>query len=71
MSKLTRELVANSMLSSLENYMFEILDSVQFEVGELNIEEHYTFTAWVRSAVEKAASEMVVKDSSAEGAEHD
>jgi hypothetical protein len=59
------------MLSSLENYMFEILDSVQFEVGELNIEEHYTFTVWVRSAVEKAASEMVVKDISAEGAEHD
>lgn len=58
MSKLTRELVANAMLGSIENYLFEILDSVQDDVGELTPEECYSLNAWVRSAVEKAASEV-------------
>ncbi|HGW5366823.1 hypothetical protein [Enterobacter asburiae] len=59
MSKVTRELVANAMLSSLENYLFEILDSVQHEVGDLlTAEDHYTINAVVRSAVEKAATEV-------------
>ncbi|WP_270495149.1 hypothetical protein [Citrobacter gillenii] len=59
MSKLTRELVAKAMLTSLENYLFEILDSVQYEVGDLlTAEDHYTINAVVRSAVEKAASEV-------------
>ncbi|AWX04426.1 hypothetical protein NPF39_001007 [Salmonella enterica subsp. enterica serovar Uganda] len=58
MSKLTRELVANAMLSSIENYLFEILDSVQADVGELSPEECYSLNAWVRSAVEKAAAEV-------------
>lgn len=58
MSKLTRELVANAMLSSVENYLFEILDFVQLETGELTAEESFTLNAWVRAAVEKAASEM-------------
>ncbi len=59
MIKLTRELVAKAMLSSLENYLFEILDSVQYEVGDLpTVEDHYTINAVVRSAVEKAASEV-------------
>lgn len=58
MSKLTRELVAKAMLSSVENYLFEILDSVQYETGELSAEGHYTLNAWVRNAVEKAAAEM-------------
>ncbi|HBU8850480.1 hypothetical protein KDV48_11895 [Citrobacter sedlakii] len=59
MSKLTRELVAKAMLSSLENYLFEILDSVQYEIGDLlTSEDHYTINAVVRSAVEKAASEV-------------
>ncbi|MFH2342088.1 hypothetical protein [Enterobacter cloacae] len=55
MSKLTRELVANSMLSSIENYLFEIIDSVQADVGELSPEECYSLNTWVRNAVEKAA----------------
>lgn len=58
MSKLTRELVANAMMSSLENYMFEILDSVQADVGELSPEECYSLNAWVRNAVEKAAEKV-------------
>lgn len=58
MSKLTRELVANAMLSSIENYLFEVLDSVQTDAGELTSEECYSLNAWVRSAVEKAASEV-------------
>ncbi|WP_410680880.1 hypothetical protein [Citrobacter braakii] len=59
MSKLTRELVAKAMLSSLENYLFEILDSVQYEVGDLlTAEDHYTINDVVRNAVEKAASEV-------------
>lgn len=59
MSKLTRELVANAMRSSLENYLFEILDSVQNEVGDLlTAEDHYTINASVRRAVEKAAAEV-------------
>ncbi|MRG31829.1 hypothetical protein [Enterobacter cancerogenus] len=59
MSKLTRELVANAMLSSLENYLFEILDSVHHEVGDLlTAEDHNTINAVVRSAVEKAATEV-------------
>lgn len=58
MSKLTRELVANAMLSSLENYLFEILDSVQADTGELTSEECYCLNAWVRSAVEKAVIEL-------------
>lgn len=58
MSKLTRELVANAMLSSLENYLFEVIDSVQIDAGELTQEECYSLNAWVRSAVEKAAAEV-------------
>lgn len=58
MSKLTRELVANAMLSSIENYLFEVLDSVQTDAGELTPEECYSLNAWVRSAVEKAAAEV-------------
>lgn len=58
MSKLTRELVANAMLSSLENYLFEILDSVQNDAGELTPEDTYSLNAWVRSAIEKAATEL-------------
>lgn len=58
MSKLTRELVANAMLSSLENYLFEILDSVQNDAGELTPEDAYSLNAWVRSAIEKAATEL-------------
>ena len=58
MSKLTGELVANAMLSSIENYLFEILDSIENEVGTLTAEESYTLNAWVRSAVEKGASEI-------------
>lgn len=33
MSKLTRELIAKAMLSSIENYVFEVIDSVENEVG--------------------------------------
>lgn len=58
MSKLTRQLVANAMLSSIENYLFEVLDSVQTDVGELTPEECYSLNAWVRSAVGKAAAEV-------------
>ncbi|SAE91368.1 Uncharacterised protein [Enterobacter cloacae] len=58
MSKLTRELVANAMLSSLENYLFEIIDSVQNDAGELTPEDTYSLNAWVRSAIEKAATEL-------------
>lgn len=58
MSKLTRELVANAMLSSIENYVFEIVDSVQFDIGELTPDECNKLDVWVRSAVEKAAAEV-------------
>lgn len=58
MSKLTRELVANAMLSSIEDYLFEILDSVQADVGVLSPEDCYSLNAWVRSAVEKAVAEV-------------
>lgn len=58
MSKLTRELVAKAMLTSPENYLFEILDSVQLETGELTPEDTYTLNAWVRNAIEKAATEL-------------
>lgn len=56
MSKLTRELVAKAMLSSIENYVFEIVDSVQFDVGELTPDECNKLDAWVRKAVDKAAA---------------
>ncbi|EBS8016374.1 hypothetical protein BWH33_23100 [Salmonella enterica subsp. enterica serovar Thompson] len=58
MSRLTRELVAKALLSSVENYVFEIIDSVENEVGVLTAEEHYTLNAWVRKAVGKAADEV-------------
>lgn len=58
MSKLTRELVTQSMLSSIENYVFEVIDSVENEVGVLTAEEQYTLNSWVRNAVEKAATEL-------------
>ncbi|ECF1924953.1 hypothetical protein E1L25_23715 [Salmonella enterica subsp. enterica serovar Newport] len=58
MSKLTRELAAQSMLSSIENYVFEIIDSVENDVGVLTAEDHYTLNAGVRNAVEKAATEL-------------
>lgn len=58
MNKLTREAVAKAMLSSAENYLFEILDSVQLEAGELTPEDTYILNAWVRSAIEKATAEL-------------
>lgn len=58
MSRLTRELVAKAMLSSVENYVFEVIDSVENDVGVLTAEDHYTLNAWVRNAVEKASSEL-------------
>lgn len=58
MSKLTRELVAKAMLSSIENYVFEVIDSVENEVGVLTAEDHYTLNSLVRNAVEKAASKL-------------
>ena len=58
MSKLTRELVAQSMLGSIENYVFEVIDSVENEVGVLTAEDQYTINSWVRNAVEKAATEV-------------
>lgn len=58
MSKLTRKLVANAMLSSIENYLFEILDSVQHEIGELTAENYYTLNSWVRGSVEKSAAKL-------------
>ncbi|WP_196027075.1 hypothetical protein [Citrobacter freundii] len=58
MSKLTRELIAKAMLSSIENYVFEVIDSVENEVGVLTAEDHYTLNSWVRNAVEKAASKL-------------
>ncbi|EAO9833300.1 hypothetical protein CRY23_01430 [Salmonella enterica] len=58
MSKLTRELVAQSMISSIENYVFEVIDSVENEVGVLTAEDQYTLNSWVRNAVEKAATEV-------------
>lgn len=58
MSKLTRELVANAMLSSIEDYLFEILDSVQSDVGVLSPEECYSLNAWVRNAVEEGAEKV-------------
>ncbi|MGC6555843.1 hypothetical protein [Escherichia coli] len=58
MSKLTRELVAKAMLSSIENYVFEVIDSVENEVGGLTAEDQYTLNSWVRNAVEKAATEQ-------------
>ncbi|HGY2638798.1 TPA: hypothetical protein ACNVZR_001124 [Citrobacter freundii] len=58
MSKLTRELVAKAMLSSIENYVFEVIDSVENEVGVLTAEDQYTLNSWVRNTVEKAATEL-------------
>ncbi|HEA0291917.1 TPA: hypothetical protein ACSVAN_000742 [Salmonella enterica subsp. diarizonae] len=58
MSKLTRELVAKAMLSSIENYVFEVIDSVENDVGVLTAEDQYTLNSWVRNAVEKAATEL-------------
>lgn len=58
MSKLTRELVAKAMLSSVENYLFEILDSAQNDAGEFTAEDVYSLNSWVRSAIEKAATEL-------------
>lgn len=58
MSKLTRELVVKAMLSSIENYVFEIIDSVENEVGVMTAEDHSTLNSWVRNAVEKAATEL-------------
>ncbi len=58
MSKLTRELVVKAMLSSIENYVFEVIDSVDNEVGVLTAEDQYTLNSWVRNAVEKAATEL-------------
>lgn len=58
MSKLTRELVAKAMLSSIENYVFEAIDSVENEVGVLTAEDLYTLNSWVRNTVEKAATEL-------------
>ncbi|MCU6184421.1 hypothetical protein KWH94_14940 [Citrobacter cronae] len=58
MSKLTRELVVKAMLSSIENYVFEVIDSVENEVGVLIAEDQYTLNSWVRNAVEKAATEV-------------
>ena len=60
MSKLTRELIAKAMLSSIENYVFEVIDSVENEVGALTAEDQYTLNSWVRNAVEKAATELEV-----------
>lgn len=58
MSKLTRELVAKAMLSSIENYVFEVIDSVENEVSVLTAEDQYTLNSWVRNTVEKAATEL-------------
>lgn len=58
MSNMNRELVAKAMLSSIENYLFEILDSVEAEVGELTAEEHYTINSWVRGAIGKASDDL-------------
>ncbi|EMG7385754.1 hypothetical protein V5K95_003146 [Salmonella enterica] len=58
MSRLTRELVAKAMLSSVENYVFEIIDSVENEVGVLTEEEQCTLDAWVNKAVGKATEEL-------------
>ncbi|EGR7294029.1 hypothetical protein I7969_002678 [Salmonella enterica] len=58
MSRLTRELVAKAMLSSVENYVFEIIDSVENEVGVLTEEEQCTLGVWVNKAVGKAAEEL-------------
>lgn len=56
--RLTRELVASAMLSSIENYLFEILDAVENDVGKLTAEDSYMLNAWVRGAVENAAAEL-------------
>ena len=58
MSTLTRELVVKAMLSSIENYVFEVIDSVENEVGVLTAEDQYTLNSWVRNTVEKAATEL-------------
>lgn len=58
MSLVIRDLVAKAMLSSIENYLFEILDSVENETGVLTAEEHYTINSLVRSAIEKASTEL-------------
>ncbi|MCZ5391390.1 hypothetical protein OGV49_13560 [Citrobacter sp. Cb021] len=58
MSKLNRELIAKSMLSSIENYVFEVIDSVENEVGVLTAKDQYTLNSWVRNAVEKSATEL-------------
>ncbi len=58
MSKLNREIVAKAMLSSFENYLFEIVDSIESDFGELTPEECYSLNAWVRGAVESAAEKV-------------
>jgi hypothetical protein len=58
MSKVNRDLVAKAMLSSIENYLFEILDSVENEVGALTAEDHYEINSLVRGAIEKASTEL-------------
>lgn len=58
MSKVNRDLVAKAMLSSIENYLFEILDSVESEVGVLTAEDHYTINSLVRGSIEKASTEL-------------
>ena len=58
MSKVNRDLVANAMMSSIENYLFEILDSVENEVGALTAEDHYEINSLVRCAIEKASTEL-------------
>lgn len=56
MNKLNRVIVASAMRSSIENYAFEIIDSVENEAGNLTAEEQCALNQWVRDAVEKAAS---------------
>lgn len=56
--KLTRSLVVSAMLSSIEDYLFEIIDSVENDIGKLTAEDSYTLNAWVRGAVENAAAEL-------------
>ncbi|HDS9898484.1 TPA: hypothetical protein QH942_002764 [Klebsiella aerogenes] len=58
MSRVNRDLVASAMMSSIENYLFEILDSVENEVGALTAEDHYEINSLVRCAIEKASTEL-------------
>ena len=58
MSKVNRELVAKAMLISIENYLFEIIDCVESEAGELTAEDHYEINSLARGAIEKASTEL-------------